>query len=102
MAGICAPARFDWPFSDMRGFWPAGRSRVQVAAPGRFVRDCRKYLLRGRRPDPQDYRIARKALELIAECVTQITVKRRCVTQITDGRGKVTRASARKRFRALI
>jgi hypothetical protein len=35
----------------------AGRSRVQVVA----------HKLHGGRPDPQDYRIARKALELMAD-----------------------------------
>jgi hypothetical protein len=30
------------------------------------IADCRKTLLHGRRPDPQDYRMARKALALIA------------------------------------
>jgi hypothetical protein len=57
-----------------------GRGRVQKAARREFyltdvvdtaavVRRayCRKYLIDGRRPDPQDYRIARKALELIAD-----------------------------------
>jgi hypothetical protein len=44
------------------------KAPVSTAAAVRFAY-CRKYLLRGRWPDPQDYRIARKALELIANPV---------------------------------
>jgi hypothetical protein len=44
------------------------KAPVSTADVVRFAY-CRKYLLRGRRPDPQDYRIARKALELIADAV---------------------------------